>query len=917
MRAGTIVASNYLAMARVLGESFLEHHPDSTFCVLVVDDGPADLPESIGVVRLGDLDLAPADERMMRTVYDVMEFSTAVKPAFLRHLLAAGPQTEAACYLDPDIQVFASFDAQVDAALEHGIVLTPHVLAPVPRDGMRVDEETIMQSGMYNCGFLAVGPSAGPFLDWWDERLRFDALVDFGRARFTDQRWVDWVPSLFDFTIERDPGMNVAWWNIHDRPIDLAESGPIVQGVPLRFVHFSGYDPQQPGLLSKHQMPRPRTDHAIGTGIRTLADAYGARLIELGHVVSRRREYPWNRSHDGVELTTDLRRVVRDAALDEIDRLGEVRTVPDAFDPTSDFAAWVAARTGHRAAPASTTDSTTPGITRTAPKVVHGSKVVRGSDTRTTDTRDNTVGDEDERRNYDVEFEWTDAHGHAVRLLLDHCEPGVVVDLGCGYAPHAEVLRDAGFEFVGLDVDETSLQGLADRGFVARRADLGRPDQLEEIIAAGLADLGSRSDVVAVMALDVLEHLVEPELLLAMLSDWMRQFDTAVLVTSVPNVAHRDIAAKLLAGRWDVTQTGLLDHTHLRFFTDSSITEVMASAGFAEAMRNDRTAFRSDQRWPAGSPFTSPHTPLASTVAAIRDLADAHGDTYQLIRGYRVDAGPSAPTLMVADPSPAGVALTVIADPGLDADGLAALRVQLDAQTAADWELLAVERPVTGGAERILALDSLLAEVSGAYVAFVERGERVDPRWVEQFVAAMTVTVAGGALDADVSGRVLRCALEASDSGSEDPDAPVAVSPASAAFAFPTSAVRSLGGGFDGLAHPALRLRGELVPYCGETATDVAAVTASDATPEGDDGPADTARALDSSPVAAMLRSAAELPGVVEALHAEIDHLRAANMRLTEHRDRLVRDNEWLNSELAPVPVRVVRRVLRRNASPD
>ena len=38
MRAGTIVASNYLAMAQVLGESFLEHHPDSTFTVLVVDD---------------------------------------------------------------------------------------------------------------------------------------------------------------------------------------------------------------------------------------------------------------------------------------------------------------------------------------------------------------------------------------------------------------------------------------------------------------------------------------------------------------------------------------------------------------------------------------------------------------------------------------------------------------------------------------------------------------------------------------------------------------------------------------------------------------------------------------------------------------------------------------------------------------
>ncbi len=920
MRAGTIVASNYLAMAQVLGESFLEHHPDSTFSVLVVDDGPVDLPGSIDVVRLGDLDLAPADERMMRTVYDVMEFSTAVKPSFLRHLLAAGPDSEAACYLDPDIRVFASFAPQVDAALEHGIVLTPHVLAPVPRDGMRVDEETIMQSGMYNCGFLAVGPSAVAFLDWWDERLRFDALVDFGRARFTDQRWVDWVPSLFDFTIDRDPGMNVAWWNIHDRPIALDESGPTVQGVPLRFVHFSGYDPQQPGLLSKHQMPLPRIDHALGTGIRTLADAYGARLIELGHVVNRRGAYPWNRSHDGVELTTALRRLVRDAALEEIARLGEVRTVPDAFDPDSDFAGWVAARTGRRSEPATTTAATITtnvvGITRTTPTVM------RGSETRDTDTPDtaNTVAAPEARNTYDVEFDWGDAHGHAVRLLLDHCEPGIVVDLGCGYAPHAEVLRDAGFEFVGLDVDETSLERLNERGFVAHRADLGRPDEVEEIISAGLAELGSDSDVVAVMALDVLEHLVEPELLLAMLSDRMQQFSAAVLVTSVPNVAHRDIAAKLLAGRWDVTRTGLLDHTHLRFFTDSSITAVMASAGFTEAMRNDRTALRSDQRWPAGSPFTSPHTPLASTVAAIRDLADAHGDTYQLIRGYRrSDAHDSVPTLMVADPEPGGIALTVIADPGTDAEGIALLRGQLEAQTSADWELVSVEDPAADDAERVAGLLSLLAAATGTYVAFVERGEQVGPRWVEQFVAAMTVSVAGGAPDADVSGNILRSGVESPDTGSVGDEKPVAMPQASAAFAFPTSAVRSLAGGFDGVAHPALRLRAELLPFCGETPTNTMAVTPSDAGPEGESWTIDTAQAsaLDSSSVAGKLRSAAELPGVVESLRDEIDRLRAENVRLTNHRDQLVRDNEWLNSELAPVPVRVIRRVLRRDASRD
>ena len=54
-----------------------------------------------------------------------------------------------------------------------------------------------MLAGLFNLGFICVGPTALPFLDWWHERLRLDAVVDPANALFTDQRWVDWVPSLF------------------------------------------------------------------------------------------------------------------------------------------------------------------------------------------------------------------------------------------------------------------------------------------------------------------------------------------------------------------------------------------------------------------------------------------------------------------------------------------------------------------------------------------------------------------------------------------------------------------------------------------------------------------------------------------------------------------------------------------------
>ena len=333
MHAGTIVASNYSAMARVLGESFLDHHPDSTFHVLVVDDEPVDFGERISVARLSDLDLGDVVLNVMKTIYDVMEFSTSVKPSFLR-LLLGSDDAAVACYLDPDIVVYSSFDDAVAPAVDCGVVLTPHVLEPIPRDGLKVSEGTIMQSGMYNCGFLAVGRVGMEFLDWWDERLRFDAVVDFEQSHFTDQRWVDWVPSLFSYSICRDPGMNVAWWNIHDRPVDASVEPPTTHGVPIRFAHFSGYDPRTPDLLSKHQVPSPRIAHTVGTGMRELTDRYSESLAAFGHIERRQLPYPWNTAVDSSELTVDVRRRIRSAILAELED-GTVtlhnRQTPDGF----------------------------------------------------------------------------------------------------------------------------------------------------------------------------------------------------------------------------------------------------------------------------------------------------------------------------------------------------------------------------------------------------------------------------------------------------------------------------------------------------------------------------------------------------------------------------------------------------------
>ena len=105
-----------------------------------------------------------------------------------------------------------------------------------------------MRHGIFNLGFLAVNPTRPEgkrFSTWWAHRLLNFCYADYDRGLFTDQKWCDHAPALFeDLYIIRDPGYNVASWNINKRTLSLSESGQLLinDRYPLRFYHFTGYD---------------------------------------------------------------------------------------------------------------------------------------------------------------------------------------------------------------------------------------------------------------------------------------------------------------------------------------------------------------------------------------------------------------------------------------------------------------------------------------------------------------------------------------------------------------------------------------------------------------------------------------------------------------------------------------------------
>jgi FkbM family methyltransferase len=265
----------------------------------------------------------------MAMAYDVTELATALKPWLLEHLLDRGADT--VTYFDPDIRVYGSLEHVADLATEHGIVLTPHLLTPLPRDGMQPDEAQIMGSGAYNLGFIAVGRGSRPFLAWWKERLARDAISDQSRALFTDQRWIDLLPSLYVHHVLRDPGCNVAYWNADARPIARTEDGWTAAGEPLRFFHFSGYRPHTPWLLSRHAADRPRVQLSEHPDLRALCDDYADALRADGAHDLRGDDYGWGRLGDGRPVTDGERRFYREALL-EADA-GLAPYPPNPFDP--------------------------------------------------------------------------------------------------------------------------------------------------------------------------------------------------------------------------------------------------------------------------------------------------------------------------------------------------------------------------------------------------------------------------------------------------------------------------------------------------------------------------------------------------------------------------------------------------------
>ena len=241
---------SYLNRARVLYQTLRRFHPDWELVALITDRPPLSFHFDVDrepfdrVVWAEDLGIADYPGWLFK--HDVVEACTAVKGPFIHQACASG--ADIVIYLDPDTALFAPLDPLVERLQTAEIALTPHLLDPNTDRAAILDHDlSASRTGIFNLGFVAIRTTGegARFAKWWNDRLLEYCYDDIPMGLFVDQRWCDHVPALFSHVdVIRDPGFNVASWNLSQRTLAVTADGAItVNGSPLRFWHFTKLGP--------------------------------------------------------------------------------------------------------------------------------------------------------------------------------------------------------------------------------------------------------------------------------------------------------------------------------------------------------------------------------------------------------------------------------------------------------------------------------------------------------------------------------------------------------------------------------------------------------------------------------------------------------------------------------------------------
>jgi 2-polyprenyl-3-methyl-5-hydroxy-6-metoxy-1,4-benzoquinol methylase len=214
------------------------------------------------------------------------------------------------------------------------------------------------------------------------------------------------------------------------------------------------------------------------------------------------------------------------------------------------------------------------------------------------------------RYDREIDLDSDSTHARVVRLVGTGKR---VLELGPATGHMSQVMRGRGCSVVGIEIDAQMAAEAARR---CERVIVGDLDLLD--LDTELGD--DRFDVI--VAADVLEHLRDPLGVLRRVRAFLKP--DGFLVISVPNIAHGSVRLALLEGHFSYQQTGLLDETHLRFFTRENIDALLDKSELAVA-----EIYRQELNIDASEVLFDPADVPPEVIASLNN--DPEARTYQFV----------------------------------------------------------------------------------------------------------------------------------------------------------------------------------------------------------------------------------------------------------------------------------------------
>jgi hypothetical protein len=302
----TACSVNYLAKAMAMCLSALDHHADVALVILLVDrKRPVTLLDH-RVHLMWAEDINFPDYLQCAFKYNIIELNTALKPFVALKLLV---DYEKVIYLDPDVCVFSPLTSVISSLDDHSTVFTPHAVSPYLGSG-RPSDQDLLRFGCFNLGFFAANDSADAqkLLKWWHRQCLVNCFYEPQVGLGVDQKWIDLAPAFFDGVhILKNLGLNVAFWNLHERQLKKSQTGWLVNDVvPLGFVHFSSFVEADRSVVADKQ-----TRYETGTRLdfSEVGDVYRQYLDSAKRIVHiENSNYGYAQFDNDSSISPSLRR---------------------------------------------------------------------------------------------------------------------------------------------------------------------------------------------------------------------------------------------------------------------------------------------------------------------------------------------------------------------------------------------------------------------------------------------------------------------------------------------------------------------------------------------------------------------------------------------------------------------------------